>query len=723
MDYDKFPYGVRLFDIELNQKCNARCSYCRIVAQGDKFKDEEMSEEVLTKFYQNLLDNAPIGDEYYCINLDEAEPLFSFPLVKKMFEEFPIERKNRFFHAFTTNGILLNEEILKFCKDHSIMVKISTDGAPENCMKQKGIDIQKVLDLCKRMNMSNLICYSYVITPSRLPYLETDLEWVFKYNAEGGGGEWSFLIDTVADWTEEEYEKATSKVEHFMSTHWIKSSHYQFKDEWRFDSGMGIRVDINGNLNLWPANKSCQPPVDENFIEKYGKVCGNIYIPDKEKIQSYVKTYGIDFESTNRMNKNCEGCINYATCHPEGATATFVFGDKDCLNHRFHATIRRYIMSKQFDYDKIMANVSLNGVCLNLTNACNMQCKYCFTHPDSKVMDFATAQSAIMWIKAHQGKAMNTHVNFFGGEPMLHYEDLIKPLITWAEKVGITGITFGMTTNGTLFNEERIDWLHEHGVALLLSIDGGPETQNLTRPLKNGEDSFMAVAENIPHLLEKFPDLTFRSTFNKESAGKIFENYLWAEKLGFSSFYTMPNEFEEWTDDKITEMATQLRRLYWHMYEGITAQTRVPIFNYFFKEMFDMFGFDEVNADHPWLRCGLGTVSIGIGVNGELFGCQEHNSYDLDTPFYLGNIFKDGIERERHERLLHMYLDTLPKDYGHACPSHCFGVTGDLTKPTKISKAYSGTTKSTVVEILMHAASNNNQNFLNFVKTRKEDLV
>lgn len=721
MNYNKFPYGIKLFDVELNKKCNAHCEYCRIVAQGENFEDKEMHRTTLHEFYKKLLDNPPEGSEYYCINLDETEPLFSFDLIKEMFECYPIERENRFFHAITTNGTLLTKDILDFCKAHQIVVKISTDGQPENCLKQKNVDIQSLVKLCKSANMPNLICYSYVISPKRLDKLFEDLEYLFNYYLDGGG-EWSFLIDTVTSWTEEQYTKAVDIVKHFMSTHWLKSSHYLFKDEWKFDSGTGLRIDINGELTLWPANKSCQPPIDKDFSFKYGGECGNIFTPDNQKIKKYVEIYGIDFQNTYRSNNQCLSCENYTTCHPDGAQTNFEFSDHDCLNHRFHAVIRRYIMSKKLDYDKIKSEISLNGVCLNLTNACNMKCKYCFTHPNSEVMDFATAQAAVMWIKANQGQATSTHINFFGGEPMLHYEDLIKPLILWVEKMGITGITFGMTTNGTLFTKERIDWLAEHGVAILLSIDGGPETQNLTRPLKDGRDSFMAIAENIPYLLEKNPGLTFRSTFNKESAPKIFENYLWAKELGFSSFYTMPNEFEDWDEKSLITMAEQVRSLYWHMYEGITNQTHVPIFNYFFKELFKMFGLDSTDPEHRYLRCGLGTSSLGIGVKGEIFGCQEHNTYDLTSPFYLGNIFKDGIERERHERLLHMYLDELPDDYS-ACPSHCFGKNGSLIETTEVFKVWDGTTKSTVVEILLDAASKNNTTFLQFIENRGKELI
>jgi len=54
-------------------------------------------------------------------------------------------------------------------------------------------------------------------------------------------------------------------------------------------------------------------------------------------------------------------------------------------------------------------------------------------------------------------------------------------------------------------------------------------------------------------------------------------------------------------------------------------------------------------------RCGLGTTLGSIGYDGSIYGCQEQTSKTKDNIFYLGNIFEQGIEKERHIRLLTEY--------------------------------------------------------------------
>lgn len=48
---------------------------------------------------------------------------------------------------------------------------------------------------------------------------------------------------------------------------------------------------------------------------------------------------------------------------------------------------------------------------------------------------------------------------------MLRYDDLIKPLIEWAnEKDFGVKIKYSMTTNGTLLNEEKLKFLKGNNV-------------------------------------------------------------------------------------------------------------------------------------------------------------------------------------------------------------------------------------------------------------------
>jgi uncharacterized protein len=56
---------------------------------------------------------------------------------------------------------------------------------------------------------------------------------------------------------------------------------------------------------------------------------------------------------------------------------------------------------------------------------------------------------------------------------------------------------FSLTTNGTLFNDEIIDFIEKHAVTMVISIDGDKIAQNRNRPLSGGGDSYCRVTNNL----------------------------------------------------------------------------------------------------------------------------------------------------------------------------------------------------------------------------------
>jgi sulfatase maturation enzyme AslB (radical SAM superfamily) len=57
-------------------------------------------------------------------------------------------------------------------------------------------------------------------------------------------------------------------------------------------------------------------------------------------------------------------------------------------------------------------------------------------------MTLETAKDAVLYLCKMADKAKNMPskgitINFFGGEPMLRFEEIIKPLVEWAEKLNI----------------------------------------------------------------------------------------------------------------------------------------------------------------------------------------------------------------------------------------------------------------------------------------------
>ena len=66
---------------------------------------------------------------------------------------------------------------------------------------------------------------------------------------------------------------------------------------------------------------------------------------------------------------------------------------------------------------------------LVLTQACNLKCKYCFVVQKPRSMTFQTAVDAADYLAANAEERGETpSINFFGGEPLLKWKDVIVPL-------------------------------------------------------------------------------------------------------------------------------------------------------------------------------------------------------------------------------------------------------------------------------------------------------
>lgn len=322
----------------------------------------------------------------------------------------------------------------------------------------------------------------------------------------------------------------------------------------------------------------------------------------------------------------------------------------------------------EFKYEEIY-KYPIN-ICLNVTDSCNLACKYCFVQQKPHFMTLDLAKKTIDWLidnlneRNKLGKQdKQISVNFFGGEPTLLYDDIIVPLVLYTEENYPNKVHFGITTNGTLLNRERIDFLTEHKVHILLSIDGNKITQNFNRPQRNGEGSFELIEKNIPYLLKKQPDVVFRATLYQPTVKYLYENYKYAEKMGFKNIFFCPNAREEWTKEHIEEMNEQLKQISIDRiitYEKGKNPIHFSTIDKIFKKILDhdlkIFTnkIVELEINRLGKRCGLGTTSASVNFEGLVFACQEQDSRDTNDYFYIGNIF-EGIDIKKHQQLLYDY--------------------------------------------------------------------
>lgn len=356
----------------------------------------------------------------------------------------------------------------------------------------------------------------------------------------------------------------------------------------------------------------------------------------------------------------CEGCpfsknCDSQVCELESKDNKIVVGSE--------AEVEAEVEVKaEIDSPPLIIAKPLNAV-LNLTNQCNLRCPYCFVHFNEQKVSLETAKATCEYLLNNATVEEKPNLWFFGGEPMLEYKRIIQPIV---EEYG-ERIEFGITTNGTLLTEDVVDYFFKNNIPILLSIDGNEIVQSKQRPYANGKSSFEDVLKNIPYLLMFFPNTTFRSTLTKFSIPHMYDTYCFARHMGFTNIALCINEYEEYDEEDFQIMKTQYNKIVLEIVKGS------PLW---LSDLDKARDYEKTSLQNIH-RCGYGTTSVGVDVNGNLMPCQELNS---TTDFIIGNVFT-GIDTEVHNKFLNLAVEKtiLPDDLcseerkfleNSLCPKH-----------------------------------------------------
>ena len=160
--------------------------------------------------------------------------------------------------------------------------------------------------------------------------------------------------------------------------------------------------------------------------------------------------------------------------------------------------------------DIIQAVKSVNQITLEVTQDCNLDCRYCLygkAYPINrkKTKDSMTASIALdiieyFWDLIKNRSKKEITISFYGGEPILEIELIMKVIEKTYSLFQEWKIDFGITTNGTLLNEKNINILNKNNIKLLISLDGPKYIHDKNRVYPNGRGSFLRIKRNIDEL-------------------------------------------------------------------------------------------------------------------------------------------------------------------------------------------------------------------------------
>ena len=309
-----------------------------------------------------------------------------------------------------------------------------------------------------------------------------------------------------------------------------------------------------------------------------------------------------------------------------------------------------------------MDTQKITSIMLNVTHSCNLRCRYCFVHQKSEIMTIQTAKEAANFVARNCQEGEVPSITFFGGEPTLCWDSIIVPLTHYIREELKIPYQLSITTNGTLLNQERIDFMKQHEIGMLFSIDGDAETQNYNRPQADGTGSFALLEDLIPIIVKEF-NPTFRMTTIPETCQYLFHNIQFAVSHGAKNFFIIPNVFEIWTDEKWNTLALEMRKYsdyYIECYNNGIVPIRFSELEKSFRKILSInYAIDTQTfrvACDACGKCGLGTTKFAsVHPNGDIYSCQELTSNrGKEDPFWIGNVYS-GVSKERQESLYTLF--------------------------------------------------------------------
>lgn len=305
----------------------------------------------------------------------------------------------------------------------------------------------------------------------------------------------------------------------------------------------------------------------------------------------------------------------------------------------------------------------ITSAMLVVTHACNLACRYCFVTQEPSRMSLETAKRAAqMLLDNAEATGATPELNFFGGEPMIMWDSIIKPLVLWLREDIKKPFTFSMTSNGTLMDDERLAFMQKYGIGLLFSLDGVKAVQDYNRPYHDGRGSFDTLAPLIPKILAQYPGVTLRMTAIPETCSHVFENIAWGAELGYTNFFVTPNVFQPWDDAARETLSGEMAKYADYFIDCCRAGKRPITFSVFGDALRDVQRINRAEQAGTFRtdarckaegKCGLGSSRFAsIHPNGNIYGCQEMTSNEgEESIFYIGNL-DDGVSLERRLALI-----------------------------------------------------------------------
>ncbi|HJH47310.1 radical SAM/SPASM domain-containing protein [Bacteroides hominis] len=173
---------------------------------------------------------------------------------------------------------------------------------------------------------------------------------------------------------------------------------------------------------------------------------------------------------------------------------------------------------------------------INPTLDCNLKCWYCsLEYAGAKFNRERMSDEVVDSLNKHiallmtQQKADSVLLDWFGGEPLIYFDEVVKKVSDYALSVAAKSkvkIKQQITTNATLLNKDRIYYMKDANFDFFqISMDGNERRQNLIKHYSDKRGTYSDVVNNINLLTEINPAISIclRINYDKQTLKNVKE--------------------------------------------------------------------------------------------------------------------------------------------------------------------------------------------------------
>ncbi len=212
---------------------------------------------------------------------------------------------------------------------------------------------------------------------------------------------------------------------------------------------------------------------------------------------------------------------------------------------------------------KLTQVINIDHLFIYINTSCNLRCSYChcaFLNKKLKniVLDEKKFNKALELFLSF---SKNPQFTFQGGEPLL-YPQLLKLFILIIKDKSPSSF-ISVFTNGTLLNEDSVNFFEKNEINLIISIDGDKYTTDMNRKFYNQNSTYNRIIENIKRfkVFERIKNVNANMVVTAENVKDFDKNFFHLEKIGFHSIHWDIDYTSNWNEKTIMIFTEKLNNI------------------------------------------------------------------------------------------------------------------------------------------------------------------